>query len=205
MISVPKKKVKKSSPFRTAQGRDAVIARREASARSQKAAAKKLAESAAEEEAILRARRQNEPPNHGEEMLKRLAKIRERTGNINFNVAVRERSMQDAKVKKSNAVRMMRSDIKMMEDIRVRQTARLKAIEKARLEELEHEAKVGAIIRMQRIFRHYLPVRLARLKRELEAEKARVAQTGGAPKKVHETLGPKVRLTYAQEKMSLNK
>lgn len=138
-------------------------------------------------------------------MLERLAKIRERTGNINFNVAVRERSVQDAKVKKSNTVRMLRSDIKMMEDIRVRQTTRLKAIERARLEQLELEAKINMIIKMQRIFRHYLPARLARLKRAIEAENARIAKAGGAPKKVHETLGPNVRLTSAQKTKFLNK
>jgi hypothetical protein len=43
-----------------------------------------------------------------------------------------------------------------------RQTTRLRLIEKARLEEIELQQKLKIIVRMQRIFRHYLPVRLAR-------------------------------------------
>ena len=131
--------------------------------------------------------------------MKRMAKIREKTSDIaraNFNAALRERNQSDAKLKKSNVVRQVRSDIKLMEDIRVRQVARLRAIEKAEQEEKELQAKIRIVVKMQRIFRHYLPFRLAKLKAQLEAK---AAQTGGQAKKVHQTLN-KVKLTYKQEK-----
>jgi hypothetical protein len=64
-----------------------------------------------------RAERESKPLNHEEEMLKRMAKIRERTGELahtNFTIALRERNQQDAKIKKQSAVRAMRADIKLM-------------------------------------------------------------------------------------------
>ena len=159
-----------------------------------------LVEPLYDEEARIRADRLSQPVDHAEEMMKRMAKIREKTSDIaraNFNVALRERNQSDAKLKKSNVVRQVRSDIKLMEDIRVRQMARLRAIEKAEQEDKELQAKIRVVIKMQRIFRHYMPFRLAKLKAMLEANKA--AQTAGQPKKVHRTL-TKVKLTYKQEK-----
>ena len=152
-----------------------------------------------EEEARIRAERLSKPVDHAEEMMKRMAKIREKTSDLaraNFNVALRERNQSDAKVNKINVVRQVRSDIKLMEDIRVRQMARLRAIEKAEQEEKELQAKIRIVVKMQRIFRHYLPFRLEKLKKLME-DKA--AQTGGQTKKVHQTLS-KVKLTYKQEK-----
>ena len=180
-------------------GRDAVIARREAMSRGREVAAKKKAAEMAAEEARLRAERLNRPIDHSEELMKRMAKIRERTGDFaraNFNAQLRERNLQDEKVRKSNTVRMMRKDIKLMEDIRARQTARLRAMEKAEQEEEELREKERVVLKVQAIFRHYLPLRLKRAK---EALAAKAAQSGVAPKKVHQTLD-KVKLTYRQEK-----
>lgn len=182
-------------------GRDAVIAKREAAARGKEVERKRAAARAAEE-VRLRAARAASPLDHAEEMRKRMAKIREeRTGDIcraSYNAKLRERTQQEEKIRKTNAVRSMRSDIKLMEDIKARQTARLRQMERERIEEEELQSKTKVVIKMQRIFRHYLPIRLARLKRELETK---MAQTGGAPKRLHKTMGPKIKITNRQERL----
>ena len=182
-------------------GRDAVIARREASARGHRADDKmavRRAPGRAVEEARIRAARESQAPNHGEDMQKRTGSIRERASDsvrTDFNVALRERNQEDAKIKKSNLVRTMRSDIKLIESIKVKQIARLRAFEKARLEEIELKRKIKIIVKLQRIFRHYLPIRIARLLKALEAK---TALSGAPGKLIHKTLG-KVNLTRAQQ------
>mmetsp|Transcript_13787 Transcript_13787/g.33045 ORF Transcript_13787/g.33045 Transcript_13787/m.33045 type:complete len:273 (-) Transcript_13787:46-864(-) len=179
--------------------RDAVIARREASARGRKLSDREARLKAVEEERI-RAQGPSGPVDHGAAMEARLAKLRERkdeNARSNFLVSLRERERAEANREKAQVVRVLRSDIKMMEDIRTKQTARLRMIEKARLEELELNRKVGFVIKMQRMFRHYMPIRIMRLKRalELNAAKKGVAVT----KKLHQTMGRPVKLTRTQE------
>jgi muconolactone delta-isomerase len=77
--------------------------------------------------------------------------------------------VEEANRGKTKLVRQIKADIKLIENIKAKQIARLRAQEKARLEGEELEAKTAACSNMQRIFRHYLPFRIMRAKKAQEA------------------------------------